>query len=976
MRFARDPRPAARLLDSARALRVALLALLACALAAVPAAAQGFGKNKVHYESLQWRVFETPHLRLHYYAQEESLARRVVAVAESACVEYDARFRMKLRKPIPFLLYSAHHLFQQTNATPSFIGEGTGGLTELIKGRVLLPHNGSWARLKWVTRHELVHAYMLEKFAQVQRAHRRPQSWLPDLWFIEGLAEYASTTWDADAEGLLRDMVCSRMAYPLTQSAPITGSVEMYKEGQAFLLWLAEKHGEARIFDLIENAWRAEDFATAFRITYGEKLEDVDRQWFESLRKRYWPMVAVTTRPHEVGRRLTASSRFNLGPRALPARSPGDSAVRFVYFAVREGSVDLVLNEPVPPKRGAPAAPDTASYGQAEGMYDPPSRNAGEARPRRRERRLLRGGSSVRFESFHLFQNRPGVSRSGKLAVSSKSGGRDAITVLDAVRGKVERRLDFPNLVAIHDPVLDAAGESVVFSAQDYGGRSDLWRASWPGGVVRLERLTNDDFDDDSPDLTPDGAWVVFASDRADQGGRSRIFRMALADGRIEQMSFGDRGDDQQPAVSPDGRWIVFRSTRGGTSDLYVRPAEPAREARRLTRMLGPVTDPSWTADGGAVLCTVQDRVTFHTWQIKVRPDSLEAEPETPAPLLAAIPPVVHAEEPAPYQRRLSLDLLQNGVIVDPGSGAGGAGQIAFSDVLGNEQLYLTIANDSERFGDFWDGWQGGLTYYNQGQRLNYGLGVFRLTELYDPDFDLVRREKRIGTVALATYPFSRFDRLESSVVFRHATDHLLRSGEARTTDLLSHYVGVVHDNARWSLNGPMAGTRLNLTAGYTRDLTAGESDYASLFAEMRHYRQPLPGVVLAARGHVASNLGPDAGRNFVGGPGRLRGYERRALAAETVANAQVEVRAPVLRNLVLAIPALWEFPTVSAAAFADGAWGWEQGSQVQLGGAGFGVYVLGGYLPALRWNWVWRSADLKRFEKKPVRQFALTFNF
>ncbi len=112
-------------------------------LAAGPLEAQGFGKTKVQYEPLDWAVLETPHLHLHYYAEEESLARRLAVFAESVCVEFDGRFRMTPRHPIPFLLYSVHHVFQQTNATPGLISEGTGGLTELIKGRVMLPHTGS-----------------------------------------------------------------------------------------------------------------------------------------------------------------------------------------------------------------------------------------------------------------------------------------------------------------------------------------------------------------------------------------------------------------------------------------------------------------------------------------------------------------------------------------------------------------------------------------------------------------------------------------------------------------------------------------------------------------------------------------------------------------------------------------------------------------------------------------------------------------
>src|SRR5207344_995138 len=116
--------------------------------------------------------------------------------------------------------------------------------------------------LRWVTRHELVHAYMLDKIATVMRDHHRTQGYMPPLWFTEGLAEYGGTTWDEDAEGLLRDAVLTGNAYPLTQSDPIIGTVLMYKEGQSFLLWLAQRYGRDKVFDLLDNWWRADDFET------------------------------------------------------------------------------------------------------------------------------------------------------------------------------------------------------------------------------------------------------------------------------------------------------------------------------------------------------------------------------------------------------------------------------------------------------------------------------------------------------------------------------------------------------------------------------------------------------------------------------------------------------------------------------------------------------------------------------------------
>ena len=938
----------------ARLARIALALAALWVSGAAPAAGQVFGKNKVQYEPLDWAVLETPHLRLHYYAQEESLARRLAATAESVCVEFDGRFRLPSHHPIPFLLYSAHHVFQQTNATPELISEAVGGLTELIKGRVLIPHNGSWSRLVWVTRHELTHAYMLEKLTQVMKAHRRTQSYLGPLWFTEGLAEFCGTHWDADAEGLLRDAVISGRALPLTRSDEIAGTVLMYKEGQSFLLYVADRFGPEKVFDLMDNWYRADDFETAFRITFGERLKDVDEAWFNGLRRRYYPVVANAVQAEDTGPRMTRHGHYNLGPRVLPGPRPAngaapDSALRFCYFAASEAGVDLMLNEP-----------------------------AGKGR--RREHRLLRGGASPSFESFHLFQNRPDASPSGLIALSSKHGGRDALYVVDSRRREVIRRLAFPHLVAINDPSLAPGEKALVFSAQDEGGRSDLYRADWSKGEVTLERLTDDDYDDVEPDVSPDGQWIVFASDRGDRAGHYGLFRLSMAGGVPEAVSEPPQGDDRQPVYSPDGRWIAFRSTRGGTSDLWVRAATPSREARRVTRLIGPASDPDWTADGRGLLFTAQERIEFQTHRVAFDPDTLKAEPEPDVVRVPALSSVEHTGPSQPYQRRLGLDLVQNGVAFDPGLGAGAGGQIALSDVLGNEQFHISISNDSERFGNFWDGFEGGVTYINQSQRLNYGIGLFRLTQIYDVDLDLVRREKRLGLVGLASYPFDKFTRLEGSVLVRHASDHLLRDGQVTSVELVSNFLALVHDNSRWTAVGPSGGTRMYLGGGFTRDLDAGLANNASLLAEIRHYRMPIPNVVAATRIQGQAGLWKDAQRFYLGGYNSLPGVERRSLFGQKTLMVQEEVRFPLLRRLVLAIPSPWEFPTVSGTLFAGAAWAWEDafgGMWTQrLGVAGFGLYLGGGYYPAIRWNFVWPTTDFKTFESGPHTQFTLGFNY
>jgi hypothetical protein len=927
-------------------LPVAILATALVVTLAAPASAQVFGKNKVQYEPLEWSVLESPHMNLHYYAEEESLARHLSVFSESVCVEFDRRFNLKFRRPIPFLLYSVHHLFQQTNASPGFISEGTGGLTELIKGRVMLPHTGSWARLAWVTRHELTHAYMLEKLARVQKDHKKNQNYLPPLWFIEGLAEFCGTTWDADAEGLLRDAVISGEAVPLTESDRILGTVLMYKEGQSFLLYLAEKYGEQKIFDILENWYRSDDFETTFRITVGVPLKKVDEEWFASLRRRYYPVVHATQEPAEMGRRLTMRGWYNLGPRALPGSS--DSTVRFCYFAASEGGVDFMINEPVAGRRG-----------------------------KRRDVRVLRSGTSPQFESFHLFQNRADVSPSGLIALSSKHGGRDALFLVDAAQKRVVKRFDFPRLVAINDPSLVPGDTAAVFSAQDYSGRSDLYRATWKAKTVRIERLTNDDYDDLEPDVSPDGRWLVFSSDRCDRKGNYSLFRLPLAGGPIEAVSEPDSGDDRQPVYSPDGKWIAFRSTRKGTSDLYVRPAEPALEARRVTRLIGPALDPDWLPSGKGLLFTAQHEIRFQTYHVAFDPDTLVAEVEQPSERAPVLPLVYTEEEGQRYQRRLSLDLAQNGVAIDPAmSSAGGAGQVALSDVLGNEQIYLFLSNDSERFGKFWDGFEGGLTYINRSRRLNWGVGAFRLTQVYDPELNVIRREPRVGLTGLASYPFNKFTRIEGSFTVRHANDHRLQNHQVMDVDLVSNFLALVHDNSRWSYLGPSGGLRLYASAGFTRDLSSGAGDYGTVLGEVRHYAMPVPIIVSATRVQFQASMGNDAQSYSLGGWGSLRGFDRRALVGNRTVLAQQELRFPLMRGLTFAIPAPWAFPPVNGAVFADAGMTWDDFGSQSLGSAGAGVFFGGGYFPAFRWNFVWPTHDFKSFSKRPRTQFSIGYNF
>src|SRR5262249_34699233 len=101
-------------------------------------------------------------------------------------------FAHQLRGRQPLILYASQPDFQQTNILPGQIGEGTGGVTESVRRRIVLPLRGPRADTHHVIGHELVHASQFDLTSREDaRAGMNGAQQLP-LWFIEGMAEYLS----------------------------------------------------------------------------------------------------------------------------------------------------------------------------------------------------------------------------------------------------------------------------------------------------------------------------------------------------------------------------------------------------------------------------------------------------------------------------------------------------------------------------------------------------------------------------------------------------------------------------------------------------------------------------------------------------------------------------------------------------------------------------------------------------------------
>src|SRR5207253_2548051 len=161
---------------------------------ATPLAAQYFGQNKVQYRNFAFQIIQTDHFEVYYYPAERVAALDAARLAERWYGRLSRILHHEFQGRKPIILYASQSDFQQTNAISGDIGEGTGGVTEFFKHRMVLPFTGSYAELEHVIGHEMVHQFQYDVFSR-GRIGAGVQTLVnvnPPLWFMEGMAEYLS----------------------------------------------------------------------------------------------------------------------------------------------------------------------------------------------------------------------------------------------------------------------------------------------------------------------------------------------------------------------------------------------------------------------------------------------------------------------------------------------------------------------------------------------------------------------------------------------------------------------------------------------------------------------------------------------------------------------------------------------------------------------------------------------------------------
>jgi hypothetical protein len=902
-----------------------LLCLIGSLLISTGAHAQYFGQNKVRYKNLKFKVYKTPHFEIYYYLKNDSMVKRFAQESELWYTLHQQVFKDTFKTANPIILYANHPDFQQTTAIDGEIGVGTGGVTEGLKNRVVMPVMETNQTTRHVIGHELVHAFQYRALQGGDGDSFEEINNIP-LWMIEGMAEYLSLgKKDTYTAMWMRDAFLNH-DIPSVRDLTESNKYFPYRYGEAFWSFLGSTYGDTVIVPFFKNTARY-GLNYGIRRSFGYDDKTLSRLWKTSIENTYKPFLKDTVQK-PVGIKLI-DSKTGGDLVVAPAVSPDGSYVAFLS-AKSLFSIDLYL---------------------------------ADAHTGRILRKLTSKVSNTHIDEFNFIESAGAWSPDGKrFAFSVFSKGRNRMIVVDVASGNTLDDVSMEKAEQFSNLSWSPTGKDIVFQGLSEG-QGDLY--SYNFDTKKVTQLTNDKYSDYQPSYSRDGKKIIFSSDRStyDQSLEQDIpFNLAeldLATGKITDIKIFNGSNNLNPQYSADGSQIYFLSNRDGFRNMY-RYTPESGKIEQMTDLFTGIC--GITEYSPALSISSHDDIVYSYYRAqKYSIYNARASDFKPATLQATdvnfsagiLPParavgvdlinsnlnnyLAYKKIPADsvvnvaYRPKFKLDYLAGsgigvGVSSFYGTSLSSGIQGVFSDILGRNQIFAAASVN----GQIYDS-GAAITYVNQTGRWNLGFGVSHIpyqfglqtrtfptksvsgkneTVLSD-NIDIIRNFEDAARV-FTSYPISKTTRFEvgagasynSYRVDRYsdyyALDTTINADKSKTittnylssdrkkvsnddeskligTSLKSYSLfqvstALVGDNSFFGVTAPLNGFRYRLEAEYN----FGTYHFFAPTIDLRKYVRVEP-VTFAARFYGYGRFGGDATGLYplyVGYPFYIRGYE------------------------------------------------------------------------------------------------------
>jgi hypothetical protein len=876
---------------------VVVLSLASVFVTAASADAQYFGRNKVHYDRLDFQVLQTEHFDIYYYEEEEAATRHAARMAERWYARFSTLLDHRFNQRQALVLYASHPHFAQTNLTAGTPGEGIGGFTERAKSRIAMPFAAGLGETDHVLGHEIAHAFQID----VARRVKRDAFAMPG-WFIEGMAEFLSLgPVNVHTNMWLRDAALNDALPTLEQLKD--PRYFPYRYGHALWSYLAVQHGDDVVGRILRS--RTRDIVKRLEEATGLDAPTLTAAWHRS--------VVVTTPSAEgmsPGRTVMRARDRHTRLHVAPSLSPDGS--RLMFLSERDRlSLDLFM---------ADAATGAVT------------------------KKIVGTAGDPHFDSLQYIHSAGAWDASGRrFAFAALGSGNPVLTIVEVETGAREE-YSLPSLGEIYNPSWAPDGTRLVFSGLS-GGLSDLFVFTL--ATRSLERLTTDAYADLHPAWSPDGRRIAFATDRFTSSldhlrfGALRAAVLDLSSGVVRAAAPDvSRGKQINPQWAPDGRSLYFVSDREGISNVFRVELETGA-MRQVTSVRGGVSGITSTspaiavaAKSGTLAFSVYRNGRYEIRALEPAAAQAGRAIEMPTGFTAAATlappsnsvvsrmldeaveglPSAEAFTSTPYDDRLRLESISQPYVgAATGNTFGGALRASFGftfgDMLKDRQLHSLFRVGTDR-----DDFAAQMAYFNRRHQWNWGVvgglmpsRFFGARRSVEREGALVTRE----TTSLrythqwaslsARYGLNRSQRVEFGAGIRRTgfewqtltrvndtIERRLVSREASETSagapihLTEAHLAFVHDTAVFGATSPILGQRYRLEL----QPAFGGLNFADVRIDYRKYMMPVRPFTLAARIEHVGRYGPGAADPRLtplvyGLQTLVRGYDLRSFAAD-----------------------------------------------------------------------------------------------
>ncbi len=525
-----------------------------------------FGQNQVQYDHFDWKILETEHFLVHYYPEMADVITDAARMAERSYARLSRLLKHEFREKKPLILFRSRTDFGQNNVLGD-LGEGTGGVTEALRHRVLMPFTGDFQSFEHVLAHELVHSFQYDIFARGRAGAglQTLQQVQPPLWMMEGMAEYLSLgPGHVLTQSWMRDAALNGNLPTIEQMTMQPGQFFPYRFGEALWEYIGGRWGDDVIGEIL-NAVPNVGVERAFKREIGLSLEELSDEWREAMQAKHLPQVGTLDRARKIAQPLL-NQRKSGGIQQLfvaPALSPDGKYIAFI---------------------------STGSYLKGEVF---PDLWLADGETGKRIKRLIKSTTDPDFEELRLLYSQSSFSPDGQsLAFTAQRNGKDVLYVMDMKSRKVRKTFDAFPLDVVTNPGWSPDGTQIVMSGYN-SGIHDLFVVDVADG--KLRRLTNDKHAELMPQWSPDGKLIAFATDRADgtdldvlRFTKWQIATLELSTGNITTLP-NQKGLNLNPQWAPDGKSVAFISDRNGTANIFLYDFD-AKEHYQLTNLVGSVS--------------------------------------------------------------------------------------------------------------------------------------------------------------------------------------------------------------------------------------------------------------------------------------------------------------------------------------------------------------------------------------------------